>query len=141
MKRLTRAFLVLALLLLSAAATSFAAPAVLEVTVSATSPRIGDRVLVRVAARGGEDLMWGELKVGIEAEGPWVVVDESHHHAGHPGARSGGGHFRIVVVSDRFEGKRLVERQRLVYAALSEEMGPDIHALSMKTLTPDEWQG
>ncbi len=68
------------------------------------------------------------------------VVDESHHHAGHAGARSGGGHFRIVVVSDRFEGKRLVERQRLVYGALSEEMGPDIHALSMKTLTPDEWQ-
>jgi hypothetical protein len=57
------------------AATSFAAPATLEVAVSATSPRIGDRVPVRVTARGGEDLMWGELRVGIEAEGPWVVVD------------------------------------------------------------------
>ena len=73
-KGLTRTFLVLPLLL-SAAVTSFAAPAALEVTVSATSPRIGDRVLVRVAARGGEDLMWGELRVGIEAEGPWAVVD------------------------------------------------------------------
>ena len=69
-----RTFLVLAMLL-SATATSFAAPAELEVTVSETSPRIGDRVPIRVAARGGEDQMWGELRVGIEAEGPWVVVD------------------------------------------------------------------
>jgi len=70
------------------------------------------------------------------------VVDESHLHAGHAGAGSGGGHFRIVVVSDRFEGRSLVERQRLVYAALGDEMSPDnIHALSMKTLTPDEWRG
>ena len=69
------------------------------------------------------------------------VVDESHLHAGHPGAKSGGGHFRVLIVSDRFEGESLVERQRLVYAALSDEMGPDIHALSMKTLTRNEWQG
>jgi hypothetical protein len=68
--------------LLSAAVTSFAAPAALEVTVSAPSPRIGDRVVVRVAARGGEDLMWGELRVGIEAEGPWVVVDGPREMAG-----------------------------------------------------------
>lgn len=69
------------------------------------------------------------------------VADESHLHAGHPGARSGGGHFRVLIVSERFEGRRLVERQRLVYEALAREMGPDIHALSMKTLTPDEWEG
>ena len=70
------------------------------------------------------------------------VVDESHLHAGHAGASSGGGHFCIVVVSDCFEGRSLVERQRLVYGALGSEMGPDnIHALSMKTLTPDEWRG
>jgi hypothetical protein len=69
-----RTFLILAMLL-SAAATSFAATATLEVTVSANSPRIGDRVPVRVTARGGEDLMWGELRVGIGAEGPWVVVE------------------------------------------------------------------
>lgn len=80
-ERTAGAFLVV---LLSVAATSFAAPAELEVTVSATSPRIGDRVPVRVAARGGEDLMWGELKVGIEAEGPWVVVDGPREI---PGAR------------------------------------------------------
>ena len=69
------------------------------------------------------------------------VVDESHLHAGHAGARSGGGHFRVLVVSDRFAGKNLVERQRLVYDALAEEMGSDIHALSLKTLTADEWPG
>jgi hypothetical protein len=68
----------------SVAAVSIAAPAQLEVTVSATSPRIGDRVPVRVTARGGEDLMWGELRVGIEANGPWVVVDGPREI---PGAR------------------------------------------------------
>lgn len=67
------------------------------------------------------------------------VVDESHLHAGHPGARSGGGHFRLVVVSSRFSGLNLVERQRLVYRALAAEVGGEIHALAMKTLTADEW--
>ncbi len=76
-----RTFLILAMLL-SAAATSFAATATLEVTVSANSPRIGDRVPVRVTARGGEDLMWGELTVSIVAEGPWAVVDGPHEMTG-----------------------------------------------------------
>ncbi len=67
------------------------------------------------------------------------VVDESHLHAGHAGARDGGGHFRAVVVSMRFEGKAPVQRQRLVYDALDSVMGREIHALSMKTLTPAEW--
>ena len=66
----------------SAAAISFASPAALEVTVSTTAPRVGDRVLVRVAARGGEDLMWGELQVGVEKESPWVVVDGPREIAG-----------------------------------------------------------
>ncbi len=69
------------------------------------------------------------------------VVDESHLHAGHAGAAGGGGHFRALIVSDRFAGHNAVQRQRLVYAALSDEMGPEIHALSMRTLTPEEWQG
>jgi len=67
------------------------------------------------------------------------VVDESHLHAGHAGAKSGAGHFRVVIVSRRFEAAGRIERQRLVYAALADEMGPEIHALSMRTLTPDEW--
>ena len=69
------------------------------------------------------------------------VVDESHLHAGHAGARSGAGHFRVTIVSDRFDGAGRIERQRLVYAALAEEMGPEIHALSLKTLSPSEWSG
>jgi BolA protein len=69
------------------------------------------------------------------------VVDESHRHAGHAGAAAGGGHFRALVVSPRFDGSSPVERQRLVYAALDAEMGTEIHALSLKTLTPKEWSG
>jgi len=67
------------------------------------------------------------------------VIDESHLHAGHAGAKSGAGHFRVVIVSRQFAAAGRVERQRLVYKALAEEMGPEIHALSMQTLTPEEW--
>jgi BolA protein len=67
------------------------------------------------------------------------LIDESHLHAGHVGAAGGGGHFRALVVSPRFEGRGRVERQRLVHAALAAEMGREIHALSFRTLTPDEW--
>ena len=64
------------------------------------------------------------------------VLDESHLHAGHAGARSGGGHFRAVIVSSSFEGLSKLEAQRLVYDVLSEEMAHEIHALSMTTFTP-----
>lgn len=74
------------------------------------------------------------------AADPVLVVDESHLHAGHAGARGGAGHFRAVVVSARFEGRSALERQRLVYAALADEMGREIHALSMQTLTPAQWR-
>jgi BolA protein len=67
------------------------------------------------------------------------VIDESHLHAGHAGAASGGGHFRATIVSERFEGLGRVARQRLVYGALVAEMGGAIHALSMRTFTPEEW--
>ena len=67
------------------------------------------------------------------------VEDESHLHAGHVGAASGGGHFRATVVSDRFAGLSRVARQRLVYAALAAEMKHEIHALALRTFTPDEW--
>ncbi|HBZ71401.1 MAG TPA: BolA family transcriptional regulator [Deltaproteobacteria bacterium] len=69
------------------------------------------------------------------------VVDESHLHAGHAGARGGGGHFRVLVVSSRFEGLARLAAQRLVYEALSDEMGGEIHALSIRTLTPERWRG
>ena len=66
------------------------------------------------------------------------IVDDSAAHAGHPGARSGGGHFNVVIVSQKFAGKSRLQRHRLVYSALAELMQKDIHALSIKALTPDE---
>ena len=69
------------------------------------------------------------------------VLDESHLHAGHAGAKSGGGHFRATIVSERFQGLSAVAAQRLVYEVLAEEMSGEIHALAMKTLTPDKWGG
>ena len=68
------------------------------------------------------------------------VEDESHLHEGHAGARSGGGHFKAVIVSDRFAGLSRLEAQRLVYQVLSEEMQGEIHALSISTLTIREWE-
>lgn len=68
------------------------------------------------------------------------VVDESHLHAGHAGAKGGAGHFRATIVSERFAGLSRVAAQRLVYDALAEEMGPEIHALAIRALTPEEWR-
>ena len=78
-----------------------------------------------------------ELLAAVHVE----VIDESHLHAGHAGAASGGGHFRATIVSERFEGLSAVAAQRLVYQVLAEEMTSEIHALAMKTLTPAKWQG
>jgi BolA protein len=68
------------------------------------------------------------------------VIDESHLHAGHAGAKSGGGHFRAVIVSERFAGLSRIKAQQLVYAALGDWMGKEIHALSMQTFTPEAWE-
>ncbi len=65
--------------------------------------------------------------------------DDSARHAGHPGAAEGGGHFRVVVVSQGFEGQTRLERHRTVHAALDDLMGRQIHALTLRTLTPGEW--
>jgi BolA protein len=68
-----------------------------------------------------------------------VVLDESHRHAGHAGARPGGEtHFNVTVVSAAFAGLNRVARQRLVYQTLSEELAGGVHALSLTTTTPDE---
>lgn len=66
------------------------------------------------------------------------IIDESHLHAGHPGARSGGGHFVATIVSSEFAGKNMLARHRMVYDALGEMMNTEIHALSIKALTPEE---
>jgi BolA protein len=66
------------------------------------------------------------------------VGDDSHLHAGHAGAASGGGHYRVKIVSERFEGQRLVMRHRLVYDAVQGMMHTDIHALAITALAPSE---
>jgi len=68
------------------------------------------------------------------------VIDDSVLHADHLGAQGGGGHFRVVVVSPRFEGASRVAAQRMVYAALGELLEQDIHAVQMQTLTPEAWE-
>lgn len=67
------------------------------------------------------------------------IEDESHLHVGHAGAReSGGGHFNILIVSQAFDGKSLLERHRMIYAALGEAIGTTIHALSITAVTQSE---
>jgi BolA protein len=66
------------------------------------------------------------------------VFDDSAAHAGHPGAAFGGGHFEVLIVSQAFAGKSLLERHRLVYEALADLMKKEIHALSIRALTPDD---
>ena len=66
------------------------------------------------------------------------IVDESHRHAGHAGARDGRGHFRLFIVSSRFAGLKQVQRHRLVYQALGDLMQTDIHALAIEARAPDE---
>lgn len=66
------------------------------------------------------------------------VIDDSHKHAGHEGARDGRGHFTVRITSEAFTGKATLARHRAVYAALGEMMQTDIHALAIEARTPDE---
>ena len=65
------------------------------------------------------------------------IADDSARHAGHAGA-SGGGHYRLTIVSPRFAGCTTMQRHRLIYEALGAMMRGEIHALSIKALAPDE---
>ena len=66
------------------------------------------------------------------------IRDDSRLHAGHAGAKSGGGHFAVTIISPRFQDKSAVQRHQMVYQALGELMTKDIHALSISALTPEE---
>jgi BolA protein len=77
------------------------------------------------------------LQAGL-APSQLEVGDDSHLHAGHAGAASGGGHFSVKIVSERFEGQRLVMRHRLVYDAVQGMMHTDIHALAITAIAPSE---
>jgi BolA protein len=66
--------------------------------------------------------------------------DESERHVGHAGATSGGGHYRAVIVSARFEGRSRLDQHRMVHEALGELLGSEIHALGLRTCSPSEWE-
>jgi BolA protein len=68
-----------------------------------------------------------------------AIKDESARHAGHSG-HGGGGHYHVIIVAETFSGKSLLERHRIVYEAIDEAMGNEIHALSIKAYTPQEYQ-
>jgi BolA family transcriptional regulator, general stress-responsive regulator len=68
-----------------------------------------------------------------------TIIDESDRHAGHAGSRpEGETHFQVVLVASAFEGKSRLERQRIVYGVLAAELADRVHALTLKTLTPEE---
>ena len=80
------------------------------------------------------------MRARLAALEPTVIeiIDDSARHAGHAGAQSGGGHYRLSIVSPRFTGCRTMERHRLVYDALGPLMKREIHALSINAKTPNE---
>jgi len=66
------------------------------------------------------------------------ILDDSGQHAGHEGARGGGGHYRLTIVSQQFAGKPVQRRHRMVYEALGQVMKSEIHALSIQAYAPEE---
>lgn len=66
------------------------------------------------------------------------IEDDSHLHAGHAGARDGGGHYNLTIVAAAFAGQNTVKRHRIIYDAAGDLMHGHIHALSIRALAPDE---
>ncbi len=86
-----------------------------------------------------KEIIESKMKESLEAV--FVdVVDESWKHAGHAAA-TGGGHYILRVASEKFEGVSLVNRNRIVFDILKEEMKEDIHGFIVKAMTPGEWEG
>jgi BolA protein len=68
------------------------------------------------------------------------LIDNSAEHAGHAGAKQGGGHYSVTIVASLFDGKTMVQRHQLIYQALGDLMKNEIHALGINALTPSENQ-
>lgn len=83
---------------------------------------------------------WIEMRLRAElAPTQLDVIDESHLHAGHSGARPGGEtHYRLDIVSAAFDGKSRVERHRLVNGLLDTAFARGLHALALRARTPAE---
>jgi BolA protein len=66
------------------------------------------------------------------------IIDESAQHAGHAGARSGGGHYQMTIIAPAFKGQNIVARHRAIYQALGDLMQTRVHALSITAYSPEE---
>lgn len=66
------------------------------------------------------------------------IIDESAQHAGHAGAKSGGGHFQLTIISPTFSGLNIVARHRAIYQVLGDLMSTRVHALSINAYSPEE---
>ena len=86
-----------------------------------------------------EEKLLDRLRAGLDAEHV-ALEDESARHAGHEEARGGGGHYAVLVVSARFAGLDPVARHRAVYAAVGDMIPNEVHALSIRSFTPEEWR-
>jgi len=86
-----------------------------------------------------EERLLDRLRRGLAAEHV-ALEDESARHAGHEGAQGGAGHYRVLVVSARFAGLDPLARHRVVYAAVGDMIPTEVHALSIRSLTPEEWR-
>ncbi len=83
------------------------------------------------------NLFRADLNVAFKANSV-QIEDESHLHAGHAGAATGGGHFKLTIVAPEFEGMSKVARHRAIYAALNKHFPKEIHALTILAFTPSE---
>ncbi|OYY95891.1 MAG: BolA family transcriptional regulator [Hydrogenophilales bacterium 28-61-23] len=81
-----------------------------------------------------------EIKARLAVLSPQQIelVDESALHAGHAGAKSGGGHYQLTIISPTFTGQNTVRRHRAIYQALGDLMSTRVHALSINAYAPDE---
>jgi len=77
------------------------------------------------------------LELAFEPES-LEVEDDSQKHVGHEGAKGGLGHFNVSIVSEKFNGMKMLARHRAVYAALGDMMQTDIHALAIDAIASDE---
>jgi BolA protein len=86
-----------------------------------------------------EERLLDRLRTGLAADHV-ALEDESARHAGHEEARGGGGHYAVLVVAAGFAGLDQLARHRAVYAAVGDMIPHEVHALSIRSLTPEEWR-
>ncbi|MCJ8745430.1 hypothetical protein PDJAM_G00130110 [Pangasius djambal] len=104
-------------------------------SVALSSSRLSSRLMEAASSRPVEASIRTKLTQAFDPE-HLEVLNESHMHAVPPGSES---HFRVLVVSSRFEGLSLLQRHRLVNETLSHELSASVHALAIQAKTPQQW--